>query len=585
MSKLMSVNVGRPRDVEWNGKTVRTAIWKTPVQGRVHVGRTNIAGDEQADLQGHGGEQRAVLVYQLSSYRYWSQALGRDDFDYGQFGENLTVEGLEDADVNIGDRYRIGSALFEVTQPRVTCYRLGIRMKHPELPALLVSHRRPGFYMRVIEEGEIGAGDDIVKAGEGPERMSVADIDGLLYLGRHPAESLTRALRIPALSVGWRNSFAALLKAEDPGGGSAALDPLRGTGLAWAGFRKVRVARVAMESADVRSFWLEPVDAPQLPAATPGQHIAVRRPADVSATATARMYSLSAPVSDGRYRISVKREPRGAFSGYLHTEVRVGTILEIAAPQGDFVLGPAGRGSVVLISAGIGVTPLLAMLHALSTRPSDDGGAWWLHGARDGRHHAFRQEVKGLLARIPGARSFISYSRPLASDVHDEGCDGVGRLGVVHLEQQGVPKDAEFFLCGPAAFTRDIAAELAVWGVGPRRIHSEQFGSTAHVLSDGSAGADRPRIPAGNHDVGPVVHFVRSGLSVHWDQRYQSLLELAEACRVPVRWSCRTGVCHSCQVRQLDGGVEYGPVPLVMPAQGTILLCCSKPMSDTHIDL
>lgn len=577
MSKLMSVNVGRPREVEWNGKTVRTAIWKSPIQGRVHVGRTNIAGDEQADRQGHGGEQRAVLVYQLSSYRYWSQALERDDFDYGQFGENLTVEGLEDADVNIGDRYRIGTVLFEVTQPRVTCYRLGIRMGHPELPALLVTHQRPGFYMRVIEEGEIGAGDDIVKVAEGPEKMSVADIDSLLYSSRHPVASLTRALRIPALSVGWRESFAALLKADGLVTGNAALDSLKRGGLAWAGFRKARVASIIRESADVRSFWLEPVDAPPLPAAKAGHHIAVRQPADTSGTGMARMYSLSAPVNEGRYRISVKREQSGAFSRYLHAEVRVGAILEIAAPQGEFVLGPE-RGPVVLISAGVGVTPLLAMLHALSTRRLCDREVWWFHGARDGRHHAFRQEAEILLARIAGARSFISYSRPGQGDVLGDGFDGIGRLSILHLEQQGVPKDAKFFLCGPAAFMRDFSAELEAWGADPQSIHSERFGSAAQQFH-------RPHPPAGNSEGGHAIHFVRSGLSVRWSNRYQSLLELAEACEVPVRWSCRTGVCHSCQVQQLDGGIEYAPAPVALPAQGTILLCCAKPTSDTHIDL
>jgi MOSC domain-containing protein YiiM len=198
----VSVNVGLPRDVEWHGKLVRTAIWKKPVPGRVMAWRLNLDGDGQGDLAGHGGEHRAVMVYQLDSYRYWQDQLHRDDFEYGQFGENLTVDGLPDNEVCIGDRYQIGSALFEVTQPRVTCYRVGIRMANPQMPSLLVSHKRPGFYLRVLREGEISAGDEIVKVAEGPEKVTVAEVDALLYLPGHPREQLQRALRIPALK-GW----------------------------------------------------------------------------------------------------------------------------------------------------------------------------------------------------------------------------------------------------------------------------------------------------------------------------------------------------------------------------------------------
>ena len=163
---LLSVNVGVPTDVAWRGRTVFTGVFKESVTGPRMVRRLNVDGDGQGDLGGHGGEQRAVFVYQIDSYRYWEQELGRDDFVYGQFGENFTVEGLPDDQVCIGDRYRVGAALFEVTQPRVTCYRVGIRMNDPRIPALLVSHHRPGFYFRVLQEGDVGAGDEIVKVGQ-----------------------------------------------------------------------------------------------------------------------------------------------------------------------------------------------------------------------------------------------------------------------------------------------------------------------------------------------------------------------------------------------------------------------------------
>src|SRR6201981_2906132 len=200
MARLLSVNVGLPRDIEWQGKTVHTAVWKTPVQGRRMTRRLNTDGDGQGDLAGHGGEHRAIFVYQIESYRYWENQLGRNDFTYGQFGENFTVEGLADTEVCIGDHYRIRDALLEVTQPRVTCYRVGIRMNEPRMAALLVARGRPGFYFRVLEEVDVEAGDEIVQVAAGPERMSVFDINALLYMPGHPRSQLERALRIPALS-------------------------------------------------------------------------------------------------------------------------------------------------------------------------------------------------------------------------------------------------------------------------------------------------------------------------------------------------------------------------------------------------
>ncbi len=227
MARLLSVNVGLPRDMEWKGRVVHTGIWKNPVHGRCRVGRLNLDGDGQGDLAGHGGEQRAAFVYQIESYRYWQERLKKNDFVHGQFGENFTIEGLPDDAVCIGDRYQIGSALFEVTQPRVTCYRVGIRTSEPRMPALLTSSGRPGFYFRVLREGEVGAGDEIVKVGEVSERMTVAEINALLYSPNHAHDRLERALRIEALSPGWRISFETLLKSPTTaaGSGNAGLAP------------------------------------------------------------------------------------------------------------------------------------------------------------------------------------------------------------------------------------------------------------------------------------------------------------------------------------------------------------------------
>jgi MOSC domain-containing protein YiiM len=326
---LLSVNVGLPRNVPWQGKTVYTWIWKHPVQGPAMARRLNIDGDGQGDTNGHGGEQRAVLVYQIDSYRHWQQHFGRDDFSYGQFGENLTVDSLPDGEVCIGDRYRIGEAEFEVTQPRVTCYRVGLRLGERELPALLVSHHRPGFYMRVITEGYIQAGDRIVKTRTGPGALSVADADALLYLpGRDPAK-LRLATQIPALSPGWQGSFRDLLAAE---GDSAAAPPVGAEPAprprpAWAGFRPLRVAKVVPETATVLSIYLTAPDGSLLPAARAGQYLTLRIPG-AGQPAPVRSYSLSSAPDAGTYRISVKQEPHGTASSYLHRNLQPGTVLD-----------------------------------------------------------------------------------------------------------------------------------------------------------------------------------------------------------------------------------------------------------------
>src|SRR3954468_13259274 len=268
-----------PQDVVWHGRRVFTGVFKEAVTGPRRVGRLNVDGDGQGDLGGHGGEQRAVFAYQMESYRHWEQELGRDDFVYGQFGENFTVEGLGDDEVCIGDRYRIGSALFEVSQPRVTCYRVGIRMNEPRMAALLVAHRRPGFYFRVLEEGEVRAGDDVTRIATGPEAMTVADVNALLYLaGRHDAAQLRRALRIPALSPGWQASLQALLEQERAGSAGSGNPGLtvQGPPPAWPGFRTLRVATKRWESSDVVSVELESDDGQPLARPRPGQFITLK---------------------------------------------------------------------------------------------------------------------------------------------------------------------------------------------------------------------------------------------------------------------------------------------------------------------
>jgi ferredoxin-NADP reductase/MOSC domain-containing protein YiiM len=583
---LLSVNVGLPKNVAWRGQTVYTGIWKHPVPGPVMVRRLNIDGDGQGDLNGHGGEQRAVLVYQIQSYEYWQRYFGREDFSYGTFGENLTVDGLPDDEVCIGDRYRIGEAEFEVTQPRVTCYRVGLRLGEPELPALLVSHRRPGFYMRVITDGHIQAGDPIVKTRTGPGALTVASTDALLYLPGHDRAKLRVALQIPALSPGWQDSFRDLLAAAE-GDGTAGTpppgaEPAPGPGPGWPGFRELRVTKIVPESAEVSSIYLAAADGAALPAARAGQYLTLRI-SGAGQPAPVRSYSLSSAPDAGTYRISVKHEPQGTASSYLNRDLQPGAILDVAAPRGDFVLDD-GTGPILLVSAGIGVTPVLSMLHQLAGGDSDRD-IWWLHGARGPREHPFATEAHTLLASLPHAREHVFYSAATLPE-RCRARAASGRLTRDKLAELAIPASASAYVCGPASFMADMQDALTAIGVDPARIRTELFGALPSV-NPGLTGQTRrpPHQPAGPAGPGPLVTFARSGITVPFGTGRRTVLDLADVCDVPTRWSCRTGVCHTCITPLLSGDITYAPAPLEPPADGQVLICCARPGTDIVVDM
>ncbi|UXA06648.1 MOSC domain-containing protein [Mycobacterium sp. SMC-2] len=567
MGTLISVNVGMPQTVQWRDKTVYTGIWKMPVEGPVMVRRLNIDGDGQGDLGGHGGEQRAVMVYQIESYDFWKKYLGRDDLVPGHFGENFTITGLPDDDVCIGDRYRIGEAEFEVTQPRVTCFRVGLRLKEPRMPNLLVSQRRPGFYFRVITEGKVRAGDDIVRTSRGRHELSVADVDALLYLPHRDLDQLGKAVDIPALSPGWQQSFRDMLQAQQrPAADIAGAQP------AWDGFRPLRVTAIRRESPQVMSIHLEADDHTALPPPLPGQYLTVRIPG-AGTPAPLRSYSLSGDPAAGYYRISVKREGHGLVSPWLHEHIEPGSVVEAAAPRGEFYLAK-GEGPVLLLSAGIGITPVLAMLHALSAADSSRD-VWWLHTDRSRETQAFAAEVTSLIGTLPHAHESVFYT------------EKQGRLDRTAIAALGIPADATVYLCGPTLFMSDMREALTAAGVNPALIHTEVFGALPPInpgIVD-STPRTPPHFPEGEPGTGPAITFARSGLTVPWSPRYGSILELAEACDVPTRFSCRSGVCQVCVTGVVAGNTTYVQQPLEPPEQGTVLICSAAPETAVVLDL
>lgn len=556
-----------PKDVQWRGKTVYTGIWKTPVEGPVMVRRLNIDGDGQGDLAGHGGEQRAVMVYQVESYDFWKTYLGRDDLEPGNFGENFTITGLADDEVCIGDRYRIGDAEFEVTQPRVTCFRVGMRLNEPRMPNLLVSQRRPGFYFRVISEGVVRAGDDIVRTRRGRHELSVADVDALLYLPNRDNEQLREAVDVPALSPGWQQSFRDLL--AEPGSDAA---PPIGIEPPWVGFRPLRVTDIHRESPQVLSIRLESEDHTALPPPLPGQYLPVRLPG-AGEPAPLRSYSLSGDPAAGVYRISVKREDHGLVSRWLHANAQPGSVIEAAAPRGDFYLAEGGE-PVVLLSAGIGATPVLAMLHALSAAHSGRD-VWWVHSTRNPQTLVFAQEVAALVDSLPHATARVFYT------------ETQGRLNQQSIAGLGLPPSATVYLCGPTQFMADARDCLIAVGFDAQRIHSELFGALPAINPGIVETGERtpPHQPAGPPGPGPAVTFARSGLTVNWSPDYASILDLAEACDVPTRFSCRSGVCHVCVTGVVAGTPTYVQPPLEAPGEGEVLICSAAPDGELVLDL
>jgi ferredoxin-NADP reductase len=244
----------------------------------------------------------------------------------------------------------------------------------------------------------------------------------------------------------------------------------------------------------------------------------------------------------------------------------------------------AGTRPIVLVSAGIGATPVLAMLHHLAAT-RDPRPIWWIHVAHDRAHHVFADEAHALLTRLPQAHEHIYYTADVTPH-RDEPYVSQGRPTASSLVTMGIPTDADAYLCGPLAFMDDLGSYLRDHGLSPERIHTEQF-SALPAINPGVTPtvAVRPHQPTGPTGTGPLITFARSGITTPWSPAHASLLDLAEACDIPTRWSCRTGVCHTCITHLVAGDVTYATPPLELPEKGTVLVCCSQPATEVVLDL
>lgn len=578
--KLLSVNVSLPKEILFKGKTVRTGIFKEPVRGRVRVSKLNLEGDGQADLIGHGGEFRAVYVYSFDNYAHWARELGRTDFTFGQFGENLTVEGMLDHDVHVGDVFRIGTSLFQVTQPRVPCYKLAIKMNVEGFYSQILASGRLGFYFRVLEEGDVGAGDVIERVKVDPVGITILEANQLMYFDKDNLEGFRKALGVAAFSPGWRATFEGrLAKAQAPTRTKEE-------------FRTLTVNRKVPESETITSFYLVPKDGKPLAPFLPGQFLPLKLDVPGQWKPVLRTYSLSDSPNRDYYRLTIKRELApanrpdvypGVSSNYFHDQVETGTPLSTKSPRGKFFLDPHGKTGVVLLSAGVGLTPLVSMLNAIvdagSNRPT-----WFIHGSRNSREHALGKHVRRIAEENSNVQVHIRYSRALPEDTVGRDYDDEGHVDIELVKRLLPSRDFDFYLCGPTPFMKSLFNGLLEWGVAEQRIHYEFFGP-ASALTERAKVATRKRAAAASECCEEIeVTFSKSGVKANWNPSFESILDLAEANGLSPDYSCRSGICHTCKCRLQKGEVEYVLEPLDLPEEGSVLICCSKPKTNTVVE-
>ena len=580
--KLLSVNVSLPKQVPYKGKIITTGIYKEPVSDRVMVYALNVQGDGQADRKVHGGRDMAVYAYPFEHYKFWEETLGRSGFPFGQFGENLTVEGLAEWSVRVGDIFRVGSALLQVTQPRIPCYKLALRMgEGADFPKRFQDSGRLGFYLRVVEEGETGAGDMIERVDTDGRSVTIAEFIHIYLHETHDPDSLRRVLGSRDLGDAWRIYLEKMLEQAGPTPGPGG----------WKGYRTFIVARKVRESETITSFYLVPEDGSPLPPFKPGHFLTFRLDIPGQSKPITRTYTISDRPNDDYYRVSIKREnspahrpdvPPGLSSNYFHDHVQPGARLCVKSPRGDFWLDPGEDASVVLVSAGVGLTPMISMLNGIVAAGSERP-VWFIHGTRNSREHAMGEHVRSLATEHDNVHLHVRYSRPGPGDVEGNNHDGTGHVTVDILKALLPPAAYDFYLCGPTPFMRSLYNGLLDWGIAEARIHYEFFGP-ASVLKAGAGKAPTQITGDGSSHAFDVV-FDQSGVTVAWEPGVDSILELAESHGLRPDYSCRSGICHTCMCKLIAGEVAYVVEPADPPDPGHVLICCSRPVSDVIIDV
>ena len=353
--------------------------------------------------------------------------------------------------------------------------------------------------------------------------------------------------------------------------------------------RTFRLTRKVAENGIITSFYLSPEDGKALWDFKAGQFLPIEIP-NGAARPLLRTYTISSsPAEKGHYRLTVKREPSppgkpllapGMASNWLHDRFEAGQTLLAHAPRGDFVLDDSLR-SVVMLSGGVGLTPMVSMLGDLASRPADRD-VWFIHSSRDAASQALGDEVRRLASRHGRTRVSIFHETPHPSGKSDHGCDHSGRVGMDALQQLLPFGDHVFYLCGPGGFMQSLYEGLTSFGVDPNRIRYEFFGP-AKVLH-GFRNVESSTQPEKHVGLSTVIDFARTNKSVPWSGAHKSILEAAEAAGIDIMHSCREGVCGTCHVRLRAGKVQYVQEPIAYIEDGDILTCISCPLTNVALD-
>jgi ferredoxin-NADP reductase/MOSC domain-containing protein YiiM len=591
MPKVIAVSRALPRWIEIGGRPVETSIVRDASPVPLVFGPDGPEENRTAVHTEH------VLAFPAEHYDYWAKRLGvaRDAWRWCHWGENLTLAGIDEHRLRVGDLVRVGaSAVFEVTSPRIPCFKLSWRLGQPEMMLRQLSESgRTGFYLRVLAPGLIGAGDPVSVESPHAEHITIADLSRLLC---DPAVDDAKRLRLVRATPSLGRQASEMLRLRI----NSVEDRALGKVGRWSGWRRFVVAAVTDEARDVRSMILAPKDGAAIAPYRAGQFLTVRVPVP-GRIPLSRTWSLSD--YDGfpsSYRLSIKKSRAGAASDWIHDAATVGTVLEVRPPSGRFTLDRSGFAPVVMISAGIGITPMLSMLKAHLARGADAPPLVWMHSTRNGETHAFRQEAARLLAGSQDCVRQVLYTAPLASDRVGVDYDRPGRLTLRALldvverhyavtlvgrkiELPGYA--ADFYICGPAACEEMVRDALQRGNVDARSIHSETFSGAARVPGR-AAGAAGARTGAGAVQTAEVC-FTRSKVTTTWHaDDGETLLELAEVAGLNPEHGCRAGACQTCEATIGAGSVLHEPEPVVPPPAGRVLLCCARPSTPrVEIDL
>jgi MOSC domain-containing protein YiiM/ferredoxin-NADP reductase len=562
--KVASLNVGEPRLVTYRGMSFRTGILKTPIDAPLTLKRLNFLGDGQADLSAHGGIDKAVYCYPLEHYEFWRGEIRRAALPMGQFGENVTTQGLLESELRIGDILRMGTALLQVSEPRIPCYKLVMHMNAgSDFSVRFLAANRTGFYCRVLEEGTVAPSDAITLISRETSSPAVSEVIAATQFTDRDPVRLRRVVRARDISTKWRTRVRRMIDAE----------LRRRMEQAAPQSRRLVVDEVVPEARDVCSIWLRPRDGEPLPPALPGQYLTLAWPDGLK-----RTYSLSARDADKRYRITVKLE-RDAQGGLGPGSARIaalkpGDTLDVERPRGNFHPDVEADTPLVLVAAGIGVTPIMHMLD----RVTRDGSrkVFAAFGMREPKQHPLINELKALTAERPNLEVKLAYSQYGGEAVAGLPAPKHGRLAPTDLLPHAAAPLAEVFICGPGGFIRHMNDGLAAAGINPLCIRYEAFGPSTLLPARGDAAAD----PAAKFN----VTFARSNMEAVWTPASGTLLNLAEAAGISPTFGCRAGSCGLCRTALSEGRVGYVE-PIDEPGAGYVYPCCAIPETNCRLEM